>query len=170
MTTAPPPVGRTVALLHIGTAIALTLPAIALVLIPLGMQPGTFVSQTLTAPTASSVLAVAAVLSTSALIAVFPFITTPRLPAVFHKSVAAGIVTAALWILSGAARGFAGVSPTGVIIVSPHVDVLFGAVGLVTTVAVSMIGGGIALTFSKRAIRASATWVRQQRGPEITRD
>lgn len=168
MNSQPARTGRRVELLHLVIAAALTIPSIGLILIPLGSQPGTFVHQAFTSPTPSSVLSVLAVLSSSLVIAAFPFINTPKLPAVFHKSVAGGVVTAALWIAAGAARGFAGVSPTGVIIVSPHVDVLFGAIGLVATVVVGMLGGGIAVTLSKRAIRQSATWVRQNRGPEIT--
>ncbi|MFM6981157.1 MAG: hypothetical protein ACKOWP_00060 [Microbacteriaceae bacterium] len=160
--------GRTIELVHAGIAAVLTVPALLTVLIPLGAVPGTFVSQTVTAPTFSSVLSVAAALSSSLLVAVFPYVTSPRLPAVFHKSVAAGAVTAALWIAAGAARGFTGVSPTGVVIVSPHVDVLYGAIGFVATVVLGMVGGGTALLLSRQALRHTGTWVRQRRGPEIT--
>ena len=50
------------------------------------------------APAARVAGSVLAVLSSSLVIATFPFINTPKLPAVFHKSVAGGVATAALWI------------------------------------------------------------------------
>jgi hypothetical protein len=160
--------GRSIELLHVAAAVVLSIPAVVLVLVPLGSEPDSFVAQALTSPTPSSVLSVAAVLSSSLLIAAFPYVTSPRLPAIFHKSVAAGFVTAALWVAAGAARGFTSISPTGVLIVSPHVDVLFGIMGFGATVAIGMIGGGAALLLARRVIRRSGTWVRQRRGPEIT--